>query len=142
MSFIKKKDLDLDDVTSNAKVVTEEEEIKKENQNDEQQEEREWKACVKRLENICKEWLGSCVIPVIDPTTGTLTLKIYDLKECSSEDFIAWINHVYPPAKDMDHTPDSYKSPLVRTKTILAIKDHFQRLKFPVVETTMKSAVR
>ena len=77
----------------------------------------EWQDCLSRLEqHTDKTWICTPVI-----FNGKFSLKIRDLANCSVEDFIEWINYIWPPSQQYEHNLSDYDNEYARNRSFLSI---------------------
>jgi hypothetical protein len=88
-------------------------------------EERDWQNVLDKLEDHCDDtWI--CV-PTKD---GKLTSK--EIDSCDGETFFAWLEHVYPASKTMNHSAKDYDNPKNRASAFVNVITSLQLMQFPV----------
>ena len=95
------------------------------------QEAIEWENCITRMEKHCmKSWI---CIPHIEETEGKarLFLEVHEVDKCTSDTFFKWLNTVWPPCRDMKHSPSDYDKGTYRYNAITNVVGFHQLLQFP-----------
>lgn len=83
----------------------------------------DWESCLARMNKHCEDaWI--CL-----PVTRSTYLSCH-VEECSSEEFVDWLNYICPSLKGQ-HKPIDYAKVESRHKSIIALSNFFSRCKFP-----------